>query len=233
MSRRGSRCHETARPGSTWSTCDRWRAAGRLETVRYSRSFQSPRDGAHQHSADVDTMLPVKFADARGAGDVDLGDEVADHIQADENHSGGLEFRPDDGTQPPVAVVEGTALGPGPGREIPAVVVGIGHSLQGEGPGLALDEYHAAVSRRHDLRQIALHDGIARAVVRQRLEHDVAVLVALFEHEDRAAAHSVQRFADGLAVLAQELAHVAHVARYQRRGAAFRKPRGVHLFIHV
>src|ERR1700693_1776149 len=79
--------------------------------------FQSSRDGAHQHSADADTMLPVKFADARGAGHVDLGDEVADHIQADENHSGGLEFRPDDGAQPPVSVVEGRALGAGPGGQ--------------------------------------------------------------------------------------------------------------------
>src|SRR5258708_16698723 len=140
MSRPGSRCHGTARPGSTWSTCDRWPAAGPLETVRYSRSFQAPRDGAHQHAGDVDTVFAVKFADARGAGDIDLGDEVADHIQADENHSGGLQFRPDDGTQPPVAVVEWTALGPGPGREISAVVLGIGHPLQGEGHGFAVDE---------------------------------------------------------------------------------------------
>src|SRR6266849_1352106 len=230
MSRPGSRCHETARPGSTSSTCDRWRAAGPLETVPcspYSRSFQSPRDGAQQHAADVDAMLLVKFTDARGAGHVDLGDEVADHIQADENHSGGLEFRPDDGTQPPVAVVEGTALGPGPGREISAVVVGIGHSLQGEGHGLAVDKYHAAVAGRYDFGKVSLYDGIARAVVRQCLEHHVAVLVALFEHEDRAAPHAVQRLADGLAVLAQELAHVAHVARYQGRGAAFRNPRRV------
>src|SRR5450631_1326194 len=156
MSRPGSRFHETARPESTWSTCDHWRAAVRLETVRYSRSFQSPRDGAHQHPADVDSMLHVEFTDARGAGHVDLGDEVPDHIQADENHSGGLEFRPDDGTQPPVAVVEGTALGPGPGREISAVVVGTGHPLQGKGHGLSIDKYHAAVARRHDFRQIAL-----------------------------------------------------------------------------
>src|ERR1700737_4263166 len=131
MSRPGSRCRETAPPGNTWSTCDRWPAAGRPKTVRhslrYSRSFQSPRDCAHQHSADVDIMLLVKFADARGTGHVDLGDEVADHIQSDENHSCGLEFRPDDGTQPPVAVVEGTALGPGPGREISAMVLGAGH----------------------------------------------------------------------------------------------------------
>src|ERR1700692_4290827 len=189
MSRPGSRCHETARPRNTWSTCGRWRAAGRLETVRCSRGFQRPRDGAPQHSADVHAMLSVKFADARGAGHVDLGNKVADHIQADENHSGGLEFRPDDGTQPPVAVIEGTALGPGPGRPISAVVVAIGHSLQGEGHGLAVDKYHAAVSGRYDFGKVSLYDGIARAVVRQCLEHHVAVLVALFEHEDRAAPH--------------------------------------------
>src|SRR5258708_32660977 len=163
MSRPGSRCHGTARPERASSTCDRWRAAGRLETVRYSRSFQSPRDGADQHSADVDTMLPVKFADARGAGHVDLGDEIADHIQAHEDHSGGLEFRPDDRTQPPVAVVERTALGPGPRREISAGVVRIGHALQGKGHGLAIDEYHAAVSGRYDLGKVSLDDGIALA----------------------------------------------------------------------
>src|SRR5882757_866476 len=179
MSRPGSRCHGTARPERASSTCGRWRAAGRLETVRYSRSFQSPRDGAHQHATNVDTMLLVEFTDARGAGYVDLGDEVADHIQADEYHSGGLEFRPDDGTQPPVAVVEGTALGSGPGREVSAVVGGVGHSLQGERHGLAIDQYHAAVSRRHDFGKVALYDGIAGAVAGQCLEYHVAVLVAL------------------------------------------------------
>ena len=37
-------------------------------------------------------MLLVQFADTRGAGNVDLSNEFADHIQADEQHAGGAQL---------------------------------------------------------------------------------------------------------------------------------------------
>ena len=71
------------------------------------------------------------------------------------------------------------------------------------------------------------------AVVGQGLEHHARVLVAGLEHEDRMAAHAVQRLADDLAVLAREGRHLGHVAGDQRRRAALREPGGVDLLVHV
>ena len=71
------------------------------------------------------------------------------------------------------------------------------------------------------------------AVLGQRLEDDVGVLVALVDHEDRPAAHAVQGLADDSRMLAQESVHVAHVARDQRGRAALREPGRVDLLVHV
>ena len=52
-------------------------------------------------------------------------------------------------------------------------------------------------------------------------------------HEDRVAAHAVQRLADDLAVLARERLHFGHIAGDQRGRAALRKPGGVDLLVDV
>src|SRR3546814_5153490 len=43
-------------------------------------------DRVEQHPGDVEPELRILLADARRAGDVDLGEVVADHVQADEAH---------------------------------------------------------------------------------------------------------------------------------------------------
>jgi len=113
------------------------------------------------------------------------------------------------------------------------MVRGIGHALQCKGNRLAVDENHPVVASGRDLRDVALHEGVAVAIVRQSLEHHVAILVALLQHEYRSAAHPVQRLAHRLAMLAQEFAHVMHIASDERRCAAFWEPSRVHLLVHV
>ena len=44
-------------------------------------------DRIHQQAGDVGAELLVELADAGRAGDVDLGDVAADHVQADEQHA--------------------------------------------------------------------------------------------------------------------------------------------------
>ncbi len=139
-------------------------------------------------------------------------------------------------TYPPMTsrpIVEPAADALGPGGEI-APVVGRGRDA-GEAVGyrLAVHEDHARVARLDDVRDVTLHDGVPPAVLGERLEHHVGVLVARLEHEDRAAAHAVERLADRPAVLAQERVHVRHVARDERRCAALREPGRVHLLVHV
>ena len=78
--------------------------------------------------------------------------------------------------------------------------------------------------------QVALHDGVLMAVVRQGLEHHVAILVALIEHEDRSAAHPVQRLADGLAMLACRNSPMSCMSRVISVGAQHSGNQAVYTF---
>src|SRR5450432_4430279 len=106
------------------SACGRSRAAARrrscrwLDTYRKSRSAQGSVDRVHQRRTNVDTVLLIQFADAGRAGDVDLGDVIADDVQSHEQHPGGLEGGSDPRTQPAVTFVERTAFGPRPGGQV-------------------------------------------------------------------------------------------------------------------
>src|SRR5256885_4044283 len=50
------------------------------------RAGEAPLDGRHQQLPDADPKLLVELADPGGTGDVDLGHEAADHVEADEQH---------------------------------------------------------------------------------------------------------------------------------------------------
>ncbi len=120
-----------------------------------------------------------------------------------------------------------------PAARLPRLSSARGYPLQGKGHRLSVDQNDPAIAGGHDLRQVALHDGVAGAVVGQRLEHDVAVLVALFQNEYGSPSHAVQGLAYRFAVLAQEFAHVVHVAGDEGGRAALGKPGRVHLLVHV
>src|SRR3546814_13078943 len=54
---------------------------------RSDRSWRCRRAGfdrVEKHAGDIQPELRIQLADARRAGDVDLGEVVADHVQADE-----------------------------------------------------------------------------------------------------------------------------------------------------
>src|ERR1700733_6697961 len=70
-------------------------------------------------------------------------------------------------------------------------------------------------------------------VVRQSLEHDIHVFVMPLQHENGPAAHPVERLADNLPVLGEEVFHVLHIASNERWRATLRKPCRVDFLIHV
>src|ERR1700727_2162758 len=230
---------------STWSACDRWRAAARCAAYRRlagrhlfeaylkSRGAQIPLDCLRQQGTNIDTMLFVQFTNSGRTCDVDLGDEVADDVQTDKYPARVAQLRSDLRAEPSIAIIERTALGARAGRQIAAVVVSQRNGGQRVGHRLAGDQNDAAVPCRDNFRQVALHDGVAGAVAGQGLEHHIAVLVALLENENGFAAHAIQRLAHGLAVLPQEFAHVMHVARDEGGRATLRKPGRIDLLVDV
>ena len=175
----------------------------------------------------------VEFADAGRARHVDFGDEAADHVEADEQHALDGELRADLGREPAVAVVERAAHSLRAGRQVAAVVARVGDARECVRDRLAVDEQDARVARLDDLGQVLLHDAEAAAVIGERLEDHVRVLVARLDHEDRAPAHAVERLRHDPAMLGEEGAHAGHVARNERWRTALGEPRRVHLLIHV
>src|SRR5690606_37816739 len=67
-------------------------------------------DGVEQQPGDVDAELGVQLAHAGRAGDVDLGEVVADDVQADEAHATAAHLRPDLGGDPAVALAQRAAF---------------------------------------------------------------------------------------------------------------------------
>src|SRR3546814_4631754 len=63
-------------------------------------------DRVEQHPGDVEPELRIQLADARRAGDVDLGEVVADHVQGGEAHPAVAQPRADLGGAPTGALAQ-------------------------------------------------------------------------------------------------------------------------------
>src|SRR6476620_8217823 len=84
---------------------------GRVERSETHRSIQSETalagdlrlDPIPDHGFDADAVEAVDLLDAGGRGDVDLGEPVADHVDADEDHALLAQCRTDGGADFAVA----------------------------------------------------------------------------------------------------------------------------------
>ena len=142
---------------------------------------------------------------------------------------GRFELGSDLRAQPSVALVERAALGARAGREIATVVVRRGDPLQRERHRLAVHQNDPAIaavtiSGRY---RCTWHSA---SVTGQRFEYDIAVKLSPCSSTNMDLPPMPSSH---IAVLAQEFAHVVHVAGDERRRAALRKPGGVDLFVHV
>src|SRR5690606_23280248 len=149
-------------------------------------------DGIEQQAGDVDAELRVELADAGRAGDVDLGEPVADDVEAHETHAAPDHFRPDLGGDPPVAFAQRTAFATPAGGKVSAELVALGDACEAIVHRHAVDQQDALVTFG-DLRQVALGHGQVAPAVGERLEDHVEVGFAGGRAEDRAATHAVQR----------------------------------------
>src|SRR5690606_18586707 len=118
----GSRCRAPA------PTAPGWRpgaAAPRCAAVRPPcRSCRRPGlDRVEQLAGDVEPELRIQLAYAGGAGHIDLGEEVADHVQADKAHAPTAHLRPDLGGDPAVTLADRAALAAATGGQVAAELV--------------------------------------------------------------------------------------------------------------
>src|SRR5690606_22543352 len=70
-------------------------AAARSARTSGPGARRAALDGIEQQAGDVEAELRIELADAGGAGDVDLGQPVADHVETDEAHAAPDHLRAD------------------------------------------------------------------------------------------------------------------------------------------
>ncbi len=177
------------------------------------------RDEQRRHIA---AGLIADFLKARGAGDVDLGERVADDVQAHQQQAARGQHRAQGLGDLAVARRDGLRHALAPSRQIAAHLAALWDACQAIGHHLAVDQQHPFVAV-HDRRQVALdHDG-APTQVGQRLD-DGAQVEAVGPHpEDAAAAHAIERFEDDVLVLGMKGPDVGLVLRHQRGRGELRK----------
>src|SRR5690606_34506503 len=86
--------------------------------------LEPPFDGVEESSSDVEAELPIQFTYSGRARDVDLGHEVADHVEPGEQHALRRERRADLGREPAV-----------PGRQRPALAARAHREVAAPFPG--------------------------------------------------------------------------------------------------
>src|SRR5690606_16245965 len=206
-------------------------AAGARPGLRSSSGFAAVLQRIEQHPRDIQPELAVEFADAGRAGDVDLGEPVADHVQADEAHAAPFHLGTDLGGDPAVALAQGTALAAAAGSQVAAELVALRDPRQAVVHRDAVDQQDALVAV-DDLGQVALRHGQMAPALGEGFQNHVEVGVAGAGAEDRAPAHAVQRLEHRVAVLSHERLERGGLAADHGRRAALREFERGQLLVH-
>src|SRR5690554_4308227 len=88
------------------------------KNLRTVSRFELLFDAIHQFSADIRIEGCIDLADAGWAGHVDLGEVVADHVQADEQQAAPAQLGPYLGGDPAVALAQRPRLAAPTGRQV-------------------------------------------------------------------------------------------------------------------
>ena len=157
----------------------------------------------------------VGLLDAGRRGDVDLGQPVADHVDADEDQPARPEVRADARADLPLPVGQHGLLRLPAGVEIGARLSLVGHARDGAGD-FAVDQNDALVALA-DLRQVALGDDRLAELLGIHFQQRAEIVVAGPEVEHAGAAVTVERLDDDVAMLVAEPPDRLRIARDQGR----------------
>src|SRR6266852_6200456 len=177
--------------------------------------------GVEEHPGDVESRLLSDLLKAGGARDVDFGQIIPDHVQADEEQPLARELRPERVRDFQVSPREGPCDAGAAGGEVAARLARLGDACKAMRHGFPRDQQDALVALA-DFRNVALcHDRFC-AVANQRFDDDVAVGIARDDAKHRFTAHSIERLQHHVAVSVDEFLELSGEARHQRRRGELR-----------
>src|SRR5882672_4114361 len=187
-----------------------FRARGVAARRAVTRLDAIPDLGLQRHPVE-----PVDLLQAGRRGDVDLGEPVADHVDADEDHAEPRQFRSDGVADLAVALAELGLHRFAADMHVGARLAFGRHAID-DADRLAVDQDDALVALAH-LGKIALGDQRLAAALREHLEQRGEILVVGPDAEHARAAIAEQRLQDDVLVLGAEIAQGAWVGGDQRR----------------
>jgi len=179
-------------------------------------------DGVPDIDFDLGARQAVDFLDAGGRGDVDFGQVVADHVDADEDQPALGKRRADGGADFLLAGGQG-----GHRRLSAGMKVGPRLAVDGDAADrarrFAVDQDDALVALA-DCRQVGLGDDRLAVELGEGLQHGREVFVVGLEVEDPGAAVTEQGLEDDVLVLVSERGDFAGIGgdqgrRHERREA--------------
>src|SRR5712691_2060385 len=192
-------------------------------TINWERSLlpYGGFDSVEKYPGDIEAGLVGDFPEAGGAGDVDLGEPVPDHVQADEEQPLARELRPERVRDFQVSPREGLCDAGAPGGEVAARLARLGDARKAMRYGFPRDQQDALVALA-DFRDVALcHDRFC-AAANQRFDDHVAVGIARGDAKHRFPAHSVERLEHHVAVSVDEFLELPGEPCHQRRRGEMR-----------
>src|SRR6478736_602953 len=213
-------------PKARWAL-ERERTAMGIERRRCAdrgdaRSGERALERFDEHRGDVEPALLRDLLEAGRARHVDLGEAVADDVEADEQQSALGELRPDRFGD--LAVARRQRLGDALAAdgEVAADLAALRDARQRMRHRHAVDDEDALVAGG-DLGEIALRHHGRRTVAIERLGDAAEVEAVGADAKDAHAAHAVERLEDDVAMLAVEALDRRLVARHDRRRDVLRE----------
>ena len=176
--------------------------------------------------------MVIQFTYAGRAGDIDLGEVVADHVQPHEQQTLVAHIGADFGGNGTVGVGQRPAHAAPAGGQIASEFAFGGHPCQCVVHRFAVDQQDALVAIG-DRWQIGLGQGVARAVLGEYFQHHAGIAVAGLDAKDARAAHAVERLDHHIAMLGDETLEVGGAARHQRRPGQMREAIDRHLLVDI
>src|SRR5690606_5361532 len=156
-------------------------------------------DSVPDHHRNIGPAEALDLANAGGRGDVDLGEVIANHVDADKDHvafferrgDGGADFQFTRGQRAQLRTAADMHVGPR---------LAIGRNAVETGNRLAIDDDDPLVALAHVGQVFLDHEGFAIILLEQFQEAD-QIVVALLDEEYPGPAIAVERLDDDVAML--------------------------------